>query len=210
MYRCCSKCGYCRGNLVPNALCDLGVDVQTLLPVARSCVSCWSPQVPCVSGAPDQVNNGEIPIPLLHVTPPSLLPVLLLLSRLPTVRIKFPFHISHIVLLWFHVMVMLRLLTCAPAFLAFAPPRSLLLFALNLPRRLEAAADALTGVVNADLLHLLRLPLLMFTEIQATLKIIENLISSGRTTFLETSWRFVEMLSEKDGFDLIGDTHLVN
>jgi hypothetical protein len=97
-------------------------------------------------------------------------------------------------------MVMLRFLTCAPAFLAFAPPLPFLLFALNLPRRLEAAADALTGVVNTDLLHLLRLPLLMLTEIQATLKIIENLISSGRTTYLETRWRFVRDAVRKGWF----------
>jgi hypothetical protein len=46
-------------------------------------------------------------------------------------------------------MVMLRFLSCAPAFLAFAPPPPLLLFALNLlsalnqPRRLAAVANAL-------------------------------------------------------------------
>jgi hypothetical protein len=63
---------------------------------------------------------------------------------------KFPFHVSHIVLLWFHVMVILRFLPCAPAFLAFAPPLPLLMSALNLPRRLEAMADALSGMANTN------------------------------------------------------------
>jgi hypothetical protein len=45
-------------------------------------------------------------------------------------------------------MVMLRVLSRAPVFLAFPPP--LLLFALNLPSRLAAAA--LSGVLHSDLL----------------------------------------------------------
>jgi hypothetical protein len=48
-------------------------------------------------------------------------------------------------------MVMLRFLSLAPVFLAFPPP--LQLFALNLPCRL--AADALSGIVNSDVLLLL-------------------------------------------------------
>jgi hypothetical protein len=44
----------------------------------------------------------------------------------------------------------------APVFLAFPPP--LLLFALILPCRLAAAADALSGMVNSDLLLLPPLP----------------------------------------------------
>jgi hypothetical protein len=44
-------------------------------------------------------------------------------------------------------------LSRAPVFLAFPPP--LLLFALNLPYRLAAAANALSGMVNSDLLLLL-------------------------------------------------------
>jgi hypothetical protein len=39
-------------------------------------------------------------------------------------------------------------------FLAFPPPPPLLLFALNLPCRLAAVADALLAVVNSDLLLL--------------------------------------------------------
>jgi hypothetical protein len=86
--------------------------------------------------------------------PLGILPVLLL-PRLPKVTITFPFHVSHILLLWFHVLVMPWLLTCAPA---FAPPLPLLLFALNLLRRLGAAALSRTVIrfsMNSDLLLLL-------------------------------------------------------
>jgi hypothetical protein len=86
--------------------------------------------------------------------PLSLLPMLLL-PRLPTVMTKFSFHVSHIGLLWFCVMVMLRFLSHATVFLAFTPPPPLLLFALNLPLRLAAVADALSGMVNSDVLLLL-------------------------------------------------------
>jgi hypothetical protein len=51
-------------------------------------------------------------------------------------------------------MVMLRLLSRAPVFLAFPAPPPLLLLALNLPRRLVAAADTLSGMVDTDLLLL--------------------------------------------------------
>jgi hypothetical protein len=60
-------------------------------------------------------------------------------------------------MLWFRVMVMLMFLSRAPVFLAFPPPPPLLLFALNLPCRLAAAADALSGMVDSDLLLLLLL-----------------------------------------------------
>jgi hypothetical protein len=46
-------------------------------------------------------------------------------------------------------MVMLRFLSCAPESLVFPHPPPLLLFALNLSRRL--AAVALSGMVNTDL-----------------------------------------------------------
>jgi hypothetical protein len=98
-----------------------------------------------VSGVPNQVRDDEVPIPCLRVTSLGLLPVLLLiLIRLPTVTMKFPFDASHIVLLWFHVMVILRFLPCNPAFVAFAPPSPFLLFTLNLPHRQATAADALS------------------------------------------------------------------
>jgi hypothetical protein len=63
--------------------------------------------------------------------------------------------VSHTVLPWFCFMVMLRFLSCALVFLAFPPPPPLVLFALNLHCRLAAAADALLGMVNSDLLLLL-------------------------------------------------------
>jgi hypothetical protein len=73
-----------------------------------------------------------------------------------TVRMKVPLHASPTVLLWFRVLVMLKFLSCAQAFLAL----TLLLFALNLPCRLAADSDALSGTANSDflllLLHLLR------------------------------------------------------
>jgi hypothetical protein len=50
---------------------------------------------------------------------------------------------------------MLQFLSRAPVFLAFPPPPPFLLFALSLPRRLAAAADALSGMVDTDLLLLL-------------------------------------------------------
>jgi hypothetical protein len=55
-------------------------------------------------------------------------------------------------------LVMLRFLSRAPVFLAFPPPPPLLLFALNLPCRLAATADALTGMVNSGLLLLQLVP----------------------------------------------------
>jgi hypothetical protein len=52
-------------------------------------------------------------------------------------------------------MVMVRVLLCAPVFLAFPPSPPLLLFALNQPCRLAVAADALLGMVNSDVFLLL-------------------------------------------------------
>jgi hypothetical protein len=83
---------------------------------------------------------------------------MLLLPRLPTVMMTFPFRVSHTILLWFRVMVMLRFLSYALVLLAVPPPPPLLSFALSLPRRLAAAADALSGMVNTDLLLLLIQP----------------------------------------------------
>jgi hypothetical protein len=66
------------------------------------------------------------------------------LPCLPTVMIKFPFRASHTVLLWFRVMVTLRVLPHVPVFLALPPPFPLLFSALNLPHKLVAVADALS------------------------------------------------------------------
>jgi hypothetical protein len=65
-----------------------------------------------------------------------------------------PMSLSYTVLLWLHVVVMLRFLSRARVFLAFPPPPSLLLFALNLHCRLAAAVDALSCMVNSELLLL--------------------------------------------------------
>jgi hypothetical protein len=70
---------------------------------------------------------------------------MLLLPRLLTVTMKFPFRVSHTALLWFRVMVRLMFLALAQVFLAFPPPPPLLVFALNLPCRLAAAVNALSG-----------------------------------------------------------------
>jgi hypothetical protein len=48
----------------------LGSPVVSPQPLPRSRLSCFSPQVPCVSGAPDHVSDDEVPIPCLHVTLP--------------------------------------------------------------------------------------------------------------------------------------------
>jgi hypothetical protein len=90
-------------------------------------------------------------------------PPLSLLSVLLPLRLmmKFPFSVSHNALLWFRVTVMLRFISLAPVFLALPPPSPLVLFALNMPCRLEAAADALLGSFTSDLLLLLFLPYLL-------------------------------------------------
>jgi hypothetical protein len=92
----------------------------------------------------------------MPLSPLSLLPKLLF-SRLLTVMTNFSIRVSHTVLLWFWVMVMMRFLSPAPVFRAFLPPPPLLLFALNLPCSLAALANALLGMVNSDLLLLLQL-----------------------------------------------------
>jgi hypothetical protein len=79
---------------------------------------------------------------------------MLLLPCLPAVMMKSPIRVSHTVLLWFRVMVMLRFLSCALVFLAFPHPSPLLLFALHLPCRLVAVANALSGMLYSDLLLL--------------------------------------------------------
>jgi hypothetical protein len=108
--------------------------------------------------------------------PPLVLLPVLLLPRLPTVMMKFPFHAFQTVLLWFGVVVMLRFLSRTPLFLAFPPPPPLLLFALNLPHRLAGMADALSGMVDTDALLLLPLPH----------KRQENSLKNGQTPHIVT------------------------
>jgi hypothetical protein len=71
-----------------------------------------------------------------------------------TVMTKFILRSSHRAAL-FCVIVMLRFISGSPVFLASPPPPPLLLFALNLPCRLAAVANALFGMVNSELLRLL-------------------------------------------------------
>jgi hypothetical protein len=59
-------------------------------------------------------------------------------------------------------MVMLRVISRAPVFLALPPPPPLQFFSLKLPHRLAAVADALSGMVDTDLLLLLSLTLKPF------------------------------------------------
>jgi hypothetical protein len=73
-----------------------------------------------------------------------------LVAALICIVLTHPFNGSHIVLLWFHVMMMLRFLPGIPA---FAPPPPLLLFALNLPSRLAATSDQSMVNGNSLLLH---------------------------------------------------------
>jgi hypothetical protein len=74
--------------------------------------------------------------------------------HLQTVPMKFPFGVFHPVLLWFRVIVMMRFQSHTQDFLVFPPSLPLPLFALNLPRRLAAIADAFLGMVNIDWLLL--------------------------------------------------------
>jgi hypothetical protein len=143
-----------------------------------------------VSGAPNQVSDDEFPISRLHVTSPlGLLPVLLL-PRLPTVMMKFPFGVPHTVLLWFRAMVMLRFFSSAPAFLAFLPPPPLQLFALNLPRSLAAVADALPLLVNIHLLLLLlqKLQVVLHRDCHTQEDISHALKAGGQGTFIYRGW----------------------
>jgi hypothetical protein len=125
-------------------------------PPPRSCISCCSPQVSCVWGTPDQISDDEVPIPCLHVTSPSQ-PSAHAAAPSPADRddeVPIP-RFSH------HT----ALVSCYSD--AEIPPalRYFLPFILPLPSycspstcRLPAAADALSGRMNSDLLLLLLLP----------------------------------------------------
>jgi hypothetical protein len=101
--------------------------------------------------------------------PLGLLPVLLL-RCLPTVMMKSPLRVSHTVLLWFRVMVLLRFLFCTQVILTFSPSPPLLMFALNLPHRLAATANVLSGMINA-------IVLLFTPEIRRTLIFVIKALS---------------------------------
>jgi hypothetical protein len=106
-----------------------------------------------VDGKPLEMHSSLTSVHVKHTRRPScfdfcmsILPMLLL-PRLPTVMMKFPFRVSHTVLLWFRVMVMLRFLSYAPVSLALPPP--------PLPfycAPCSLVAHALSGMVNSYLL----------------------------------------------------------
>jgi hypothetical protein len=133
----------------------LGSPVVSPKPPYISRTSCCSPKVSCVFGYPDQISHDEFPIPRLHVTSPPQPMLLLPRLLIAMMHMQFPFRVSLTVLLWFRVIVMLGFLSRAPVLLSCPPPPPLPLFALNLPCRLAAVADALSGMVNSDLLRLL-------------------------------------------------------
>jgi hypothetical protein len=155
-----SSCLYhvTREVLVPSIVFTvLGAPVVSTRPLLRSNVPLCSPHVPCRSGAPDQVSDDEAPIPCLHVTPP---PPPRHSARAAAVspadsddEVPIP-RFSH------HP----ALVSCcgsSPApkcFPPLKPPPPLLLFALNLPRRLAAAADALSVMVHTNLCLRLLVP----------------------------------------------------
>jgi hypothetical protein len=89
----------------------------------------------------------------MSLPPLDLLPVLLP-PRLLTVMMKFSFRVSHIVVLWFYVVVMLWFLPCPSLSHIYSSTSPPLVRPLNLPCSLAALADALSGMVNADLLLL--------------------------------------------------------
>jgi hypothetical protein len=128
--------------------CVFGHFLCPAFPAVPRCLTC------CV--LPTRPVMMRLPFLVCLSLPPLGLLSMLQLPRLPTVMTKFSFRISHTVLLWFCVMVMLRFLSRALVFLAFPPPTPLLSFTLNVPHRLAAAVDSFSGMVITDLLlHLL-------------------------------------------------------
>jgi hypothetical protein len=87
--------------------------------------------------------------------PPLGLLLVLLLPLLPTVMMKFPFRVSHTILLWFRVLVLLRFLSRTPVFLAFLLHLPSYWSPLTCPGGMAAVADAPSGMVNTDMLFLL-------------------------------------------------------
>jgi hypothetical protein len=80
--------------------------VPPLCPCGRFLVPAFPVEVPsCLACLMLPTRSTMMRFPFfayMSLPPLGLLPVLLL-PRLPTVMIKFPFHGSHIILLWFHV-----------------------------------------------------------------------------------------------------------
>jgi hypothetical protein len=78
-------------------------------------------------GASDQVRDDEVPIPCLHATSPFWPSAHAAVTSPADSDDEVPIPISHTALLWFRVMVMLRVLSCASVFLVFALPPPILL-----------------------------------------------------------------------------------
>jgi hypothetical protein len=125
----------------------LGSPGMSPQPPPRSHSFCCSPQV---SGTTDQSSDDEVRIPHLHGTfPPQ-----------PSAHAAppSPADIADEVLIprfWQRAALVLcggdaEVSLPRPVFLAFLPPPPLLLFALNLPCRLAAVADALLVMVKSD------------------------------------------------------------
>jgi hypothetical protein len=105
--------------------------------------------VPCVSNAFDLIGDVEVLIPHLHAPSPQQPSAAA--ASLADRDEEVPLLVFHPVLLWFRVIVMMTLLfqaLCLIVFLLLPVP----LFALDLPCRLVAVADALLGMVTIDLL----------------------------------------------------------
>jgi hypothetical protein len=101
---------------------------------------------------------------LVGESPPPLGPLPVLLRPcLLTVMMKFLLCASYAILLSFRVMVMLKFHS-RPQCLACPPPPPLLLFTLNLPRRLAGEAGSLSRMVGTHLLLLLFLLLHIFSD----------------------------------------------
>jgi hypothetical protein len=130
-------------------------------PLYQALSSFFSPPVPCLFGASDLVNDNEVPIPYLHVPSPHELSnhlLMLLPTSLQTVMKRFLVSAFSSVVLLSRVIVMMRFVFHVLCFLV-PPPLPVPLFALALPHRLVAMADALFGMVTVDLI-VLRLPYL--------------------------------------------------
>jgi hypothetical protein len=102
-----------------------------------------------VSNAFDLIGDVEVLIPYLHAPSPQQ-PSAAVASLADSDK-EVPLLVFHPVLLWFRVTVMMRLLftaLCLIVFLLLSVP----VFALDLPCRLVAVADALLDMITIDLL----------------------------------------------------------
>jgi hypothetical protein len=141
----------------PPASVLLGSPVVSLQPLPRLRIPCCNPQVSCVSGAPDQVSDDEVPIPLLLATSPPR-PFARAAATSPAesddeVPIPCFSHRTDLVSCYGDAEAPLPRPSVSHLSSYTSPP----IVRLNPPPRLAAAADALPGMVDTDsLLHLLQ------------------------------------------------------